>query len=145
MGLGNYLNKQHSGSLLSRRSSILQVPSGWCTVIAVARIGASMAASDRQSGPDEISQVANEASGVCLPIPRTRRTPARSVAQSFSVARKFCRMRTGTRGSGGASARVLFANPLVKPIVPMTANVKGWNMTPSQYIGQDLADVWVDR
>jgi peptide/nickel transport system substrate-binding protein len=30
-------------------------------------------------------------------------------------------------------------------IVPTTANVKGWNMTPSQYIGQDLADVWVDR
>ena len=30
-------------------------------------------------------------------------------------------------------------------IVPMTANVKGWNMTPSQYIGQDLADVWLDR
>jgi hypothetical protein len=35
-GLGNYLNKQHSSKLLSRRSSILQVPSGWCTVIAVA-------------------------------------------------------------------------------------------------------------
>ena len=47
MGLGNYLNKQHSSNLLSRRSSILQVPSGWCTVIAVARICASMAASDR--------------------------------------------------------------------------------------------------
>jgi peptide/nickel transport system substrate-binding protein len=30
-------------------------------------------------------------------------------------------------------------------IVPMTANVRGWNMTPSQYIGQDLADVWLDR
>jgi len=30
-------------------------------------------------------------------------------------------------------------------IVPTTANVKGWNMTPSQYIGQDLADVWLDR
>ena len=110
MGLGNYINNQHSCKLLSRRSSILQVPSGWCTVIAVARIGASMAASDRQSGPDEISQVVNEASGVCLPIPRTRRTPARNVAQSFSVARKFCLVRTGTRGSGEASARVLFAN-----------------------------------
>jgi peptide/nickel transport system substrate-binding protein len=30
-------------------------------------------------------------------------------------------------------------------IVATTANVKGWNMTPSQYIGQDLADVWLER
>ncbi len=30
-------------------------------------------------------------------------------------------------------------------IVATTANVKGWNMTPSQYIGQDLTDVWIDR
>lgn len=30
-------------------------------------------------------------------------------------------------------------------IVPTAAYVKGWNMTPSQYIGQDLADVWLDR
>ena len=30
-------------------------------------------------------------------------------------------------------------------IVPTAAFVKGWNMTPSQYIGQDLADVWLDR
>jgi len=37
---------------------------------------------------------------LCLPISRTRRTPARNVAQPFSGARKFCRMRTGTRGSG---------------------------------------------
>jgi peptide/nickel transport system substrate-binding protein len=29
-------------------------------------------------------------------------------------------------------------------IVPTTANVKGWNITPSQYIGQDLTDVWLD-
>jgi peptide/nickel transport system substrate-binding protein len=29
-------------------------------------------------------------------------------------------------------------------IVPTTANLRGWNMTPSQYIGQDLADVWLD-
>jgi hypothetical protein len=107
MGLGNYLNKQHSCNLLSRRSSILQVPSGWCTVIAVARICASMAASDRQSGPGEISQVVNEASGVCLPISRTRRTPARNVAQPFSVARKFCRMRTGTRIGRGERARIV--------------------------------------
>jgi len=59
MGLGNYLNKQHSCNPLSRRSSIVQVPSGWCTVIAVARICASMVASDRQSGLGEISQVVN--------------------------------------------------------------------------------------
>jgi peptide/nickel transport system substrate-binding protein len=30
-------------------------------------------------------------------------------------------------------------------IVPTTATVKGWDMTPSQYIGQDLADVWLDH
>jgi peptide/nickel transport system substrate-binding protein len=30
-------------------------------------------------------------------------------------------------------------------IVPTTANVKGWNMTPSQYIGQDLAEVWLNQ
>ena len=30
-------------------------------------------------------------------------------------------------------------------IVPTAAFVKGWEMTPSQYIGQDLADVWLDR
>ena len=83
MGLGNYLNKQHSSNLLSRRSSILQVPSGWCTVIAVAQICASMAASDRQSGQGEISPVVNEANGICPPISRTGRRPARNVAQSF--------------------------------------------------------------
>jgi hypothetical protein len=137
MGLGNYLNKQHSRNLLSRRSSILQVPSGWCTVIAVARICASMAASDRQSGPGEISQVVNEASGVCLPISRTRRTPARNVAQSFSVARKFGRMRTGTRIGRGERARIVreferhaltqaYTVPILwyNRIVPTTANVK---------------------
>jgi hypothetical protein len=83
MGLGNYLNKQHSSNLLSRRSSILQVPSGWCTVIAVARICASMAASDRGSGQGEISPVVNEASGTCPPISRTRRRPAHNVASPF--------------------------------------------------------------
>jgi peptide/nickel transport system substrate-binding protein len=30
-------------------------------------------------------------------------------------------------------------------IVPTAAYLKGWNMTPSQYIGQDLADIWLDR
>ena len=98
MGLGNYRKNQHSSNLLSRRSSILQVHSGWCTVIAVARICASMAASDRQSGPGEISAVVNEASGVCLPISRTRRTPARNaVTQSF-------RSRENSAGCGPAPA-----------------------------------------
>jgi hypothetical protein len=67
-------------------------------------------------------------------------------------------MRTGTRGSGEASARVSFANtnaalteayavPILwyNRIMPATANVKGWNMTPVNTEGQDLADVWVDR
>jgi peptide/nickel transport system substrate-binding protein len=30
-------------------------------------------------------------------------------------------------------------------IVPTAASVRGWNITPSQYIGQDLVDVWLDR
>jgi peptide/nickel transport system substrate-binding protein len=30
-------------------------------------------------------------------------------------------------------------------IVVTTSNVRGWKMTPSIYIGQDLADVWIDR
>ena len=30
-------------------------------------------------------------------------------------------------------------------IVVTSANLKGWNMTPSHYIGQDLTDVWLDR
>jgi peptide/nickel transport system substrate-binding protein len=29
-------------------------------------------------------------------------------------------------------------------IVPVLTKVKGWNMTPSQYIGQDLSDLWLD-
>ena len=30
-------------------------------------------------------------------------------------------------------------------IVVSAAKFKGWNMSPSQYIGQDLADVWLDK
>jgi peptide/nickel transport system substrate-binding protein len=30
-------------------------------------------------------------------------------------------------------------------ILPTKADVKGWNMPPNQDIGQDLADVWLDR
>lgn len=30
-------------------------------------------------------------------------------------------------------------------VVVTAASVKGWNMTPSPYIGQDLADVWIDH
>jgi peptide/nickel transport system substrate-binding protein len=30
-------------------------------------------------------------------------------------------------------------------IVVVSAKLKGWNMTPSHYIGQDLTDVWLDR
>ena len=29
--------------------------------------------------------------------------------------------------------------------VVMDRNVRGWHMTPSHYIGQDLADVWLAR
>ena len=47
---------------------ILQVPSGWRTVIAVARMWASISASDRQSGPGMISPAANEARVGCRPI-----------------------------------------------------------------------------
>jgi peptide/nickel transport system substrate-binding protein len=30
-------------------------------------------------------------------------------------------------------------------IIITSANVKGWNMTPSHYLGQDLTDVWLDH
>jgi peptide/nickel transport system substrate-binding protein len=30
-------------------------------------------------------------------------------------------------------------------IIVTSATLKGWNMTPSHYIGQDLTDVWLDR
>ena len=30
-------------------------------------------------------------------------------------------------------------------IVITSSTLKGWNMTPSHYLGQDLADVWIDR
>jgi len=30
-------------------------------------------------------------------------------------------------------------------IIVTSASLKGWNMTPSHYIGQDLTDVWLDR
>jgi peptide/nickel transport system substrate-binding protein len=30
-------------------------------------------------------------------------------------------------------------------IVVTSASLRGWNMTPSHYIGQDLTDVWLDR
>ena len=46
---------------------ILQVPSGWWTVIAVARIWASISASDRQSGPGATSPAANGARADCRP------------------------------------------------------------------------------
>ena len=30
-------------------------------------------------------------------------------------------------------------------IVVSSAKFKGWNMSPSHYIGQDLADVWIEQ
>jgi hypothetical protein len=30
-------------------------------------------------------------------------------------------------------------------IVVTADKFKGWNMSPSQYIGQDLADVWLEE
>ena len=30
-------------------------------------------------------------------------------------------------------------------IVATTAKLKGWSITPSHFIGQDLTDVWLDR
>ena len=90
---------------IARRGPILQVPSGWCTVIAVARICASISASDRQSGPGAISPAAKA---------RQRRLPGRSRAPGAgrpagspspcSVARKFWRMRAAARGSAEASS-----------------------------------------
>jgi hypothetical protein len=92
MGLGNYRKNQHSSNLLSRRSSTLQLHSGWCTVIAVVRICASMAASDRQSGARRDLSGRERGERGLSAISRTRRTLGRNaVAQSFSVAREFCR------------------------------------------------------
>ncbi|MGI4801940.1 MAG: hypothetical protein ACRYG8_49500, partial [Janthinobacterium lividum] len=30
-------------------------------------------------------------------------------------------------------------------IVPTATAVKGWNMSPSHFLGQDLMDVWLDQ
>jgi peptide/nickel transport system substrate-binding protein len=30
-------------------------------------------------------------------------------------------------------------------IVATSAGLKGWSITPSHFIGQDLADVWLDN
>ena len=30
-------------------------------------------------------------------------------------------------------------------IVVSSAKFKGWNISPSQYIGQDLSDVWIEQ
>jgi peptide/nickel transport system substrate-binding protein len=30
-------------------------------------------------------------------------------------------------------------------IVATSSNLKGWNITPSHFLGQDLTDVWIDR
>ncbi|MGH7059342.1 MAG: hypothetical protein ACREFH_03045, partial [Stellaceae bacterium] len=40
-----------------------------------------------------------------------------------------------------------YAVPLLwwSRIVVTAAKVKGWSITPSHFIGQDLTDVWLDR
>ena len=40
-----------------------------------------------------------------------------------------------------------YAVPLLwwNRIVVTSEKFKGWNITPSQYIGQDLADVWLEE
>jgi hypothetical protein len=40
-----------------------------------------------------------------------------------------------------------YAVPLLwwNRIVVTSEKFKGWNITPSQYIGQDLADVWLEK
>ncbi len=43
--------------------------------------------------------------------------------------------------TGAYSVPVLWYNR----IVAHTAEVKGWKITPSHFVGQDLADVWLDR
>lgn len=30
-------------------------------------------------------------------------------------------------------------------IIVMHRQLKGWNITPSHYVGQDLTDVWLDE
>ena len=109
---------------------MLRVPGGWCTVIAVARICASMAPSDRQSGLGQISRREK--------IPPDADWHARiGRGDRARIVREFERHAL----TQAYTVPILWYNR----IVPTTANFKRWNMTPSQDIGQDLADVCMDR
>jgi peptide/nickel transport system substrate-binding protein len=89
-----------------------------------------MAASDRQSGLGEISH--------CEKILPNADWNAR--IGRGECARIVCEFE-GHALTQAHTGPILWYNR----IVPTTANVKGWNMTPSHYIGQDLADVCIDR
>src|SRR6516164_3527942 len=70
----------------------------------VARILAASAASVVAFSPGAISRSMKACIGVCRHTSRTTRSPVRRVFQSFSVARKFWRMRSGFFGSGETSS-----------------------------------------
>ena len=114
MGLGNYLNTQHSNDLLSRRS-----PSTGRVLLVrdprrhqpVQQLFATVIVAHWSGELDE---------GLCLVL--VREFERHALTQAYTVP-------------------ILWYNR----IVPTTANVRGWNMTPSQYIGQDLADAWLGR
>jgi hypothetical protein len=80
-------NTRSSPSTTAAASSavpILQVPSGWWTLMPVARICASMSGSEVLSVPGAISPAMNGRSGACFATSRASRKPARKVAQSLS-------------------------------------------------------------
>jgi peptide/nickel transport system substrate-binding protein len=39
----------------------------------------------------------------------------------------------------------MYVMPWWERIVPMRAYVKGWKISPSHYVNQDLATVWLDK
>ncbi|MBV8824698.1 MAG: ABC transporter substrate-binding protein, partial [Hyphomicrobiales bacterium] len=39
----------------------------------------------------------------------------------------------------------MFMTPWWNRIIPMRSYVKGWKISPSHYLNQDLANVWLDK
>src|ERR1700722_11765550 len=92
------LRRLSSTALSSHSVPILQVPTGWCSVMAVRRTKASMSASVVCPAPGDNSSAMKGCKGACAPISRMRRMIKRIVRRSLSVAKKFCRMIGGCAG-----------------------------------------------
>ena len=50
-------------------------------------------------------------------------------------------------GDGATTGTVLLSSRITNRnrIVAHSSNVKGWSITPSHFIGQDLTDVWLEH